>query len=180
MKGSRIHEFDINLLHSKKLSFTEKLIYFALHYLRYIIVITQISVITVFFYRFKIDQDIIDLKEKVMQKQEIMKITSPLVDQAVILEGKLNHIRNLISEQDTYIQPFDYVLAHIPDNVSLTSIGLSQTTITIQAQTVQIGLIKSIYNNFLSSKQFKSVVIEGINRDTETNIYSFSMILELI
>ena len=69
---------NINLFPVSERTFSEKVLYFSLHYLRYIIVLTQITVIAVFFFRFKVDQEIIDLKEKVTQKQEIFKITKPL------------------------------------------------------------------------------------------------------
>ncbi len=180
IKGTTPHEFQINLLRQKDLNLTEKLVYFALHYLRYIIVITQISVITVFFYRFKIDQDIIDLKEKVTQKQEIMKITTPLVNQAVVLEGKLNHIHTILNTQNQFSDPLDYVLAKVPESVSLDEVDMSDKSIVLKAHTLQIGLVKSIYQNYLSSKKFKNVTITGIGRDSETNIYQFSLTMELL
>jgi len=64
----------INLLEKKEQSLLDRLTFFGLNYLRYIIVITQLVVIGVFFYRFQIDQRIIDLKEGVEQKKEIVNI----------------------------------------------------------------------------------------------------------
>ena len=66
--------YKINLLEKKELNLLDKLTFFCLNYLRYIIVITQLVVIGVFFYRFQIDQRIIDLKEGVEQKKEIVQI----------------------------------------------------------------------------------------------------------
>ncbi|MDO8741626.1 MAG: hypothetical protein Q7J11_00595, partial [Candidatus Roizmanbacteria bacterium] len=60
-------KYKINLLEKKETSLLDKLTFFGLNYLRYIIVITQLVVIGVFFYRFQIDQSIIDLKEGVNQ-----------------------------------------------------------------------------------------------------------------
>ncbi|MFS8159061.1 MAG: hypothetical protein ACMG6E_02395, partial [Candidatus Roizmanbacteria bacterium] len=80
----------INLIPHKEKKFAEKVVYFLLHYLRYILVITQIVVILVFFLRFKIDQNVIDLEESYNQKQEILKLASPILDeaQAVSLKEK--------------------------------------------------------------------------------------------
>ena len=72
--------YKINLLEKKDIGLLDKLTFFSLNYLRYIIVITQLVVIGVFFYRFQIDQKIIDLKEGVEQKKEIVKIVLPLLD----------------------------------------------------------------------------------------------------
>jgi len=72
--------YNINLIEKKEVSLLDRLIFFCLNYLRYIIVITQLVVIGVFFYRFQIDQRIIDLKEGVDQKKEIVKIVLPLLN----------------------------------------------------------------------------------------------------
>ena len=69
--------YKINLLEKKDIGLLDKLTFFGLNYLRYIIVVTQLIVIGVFFYRFQIDQRIIDLKEAVEQKREIVKIVLP-------------------------------------------------------------------------------------------------------
>ncbi|PJB87766.1 hypothetical protein CO083_05355, partial [Candidatus Roizmanbacteria bacterium CG_4_9_14_0_8_um_filter_34_12] len=63
-------KYKINLLLPKEKNWLDKVIYFGLNYLRYILVITQTVIIMVFFYRFKIDQEIVDLKDAVKQKQE--------------------------------------------------------------------------------------------------------------
>lgn len=81
-------KYRINLLPQKETPLTEKIVYFALNYLRYIIVITQLVVIAVFFYRFQIDQKIIDLKESVDQKKEILQIVLPLLNQASNIDKK--------------------------------------------------------------------------------------------
>ena len=65
-------KYKINLLLPKEKNWLDKVIYFGLNYLRYILVITQTVIIMVFFYRFKIDQEIVDLKDAVKQKQEII------------------------------------------------------------------------------------------------------------
>ena len=72
-------KYQINLLQEKEKDISGKIIYFALHYLRYILVVTQIVVIAVFFYRFKIDQEVIDLRDELKQKQEIVQVSSPLL-----------------------------------------------------------------------------------------------------
>ena len=64
-------KYKINLITRRKEKVVDKVIYFVMNYLRYILVITQIIVIGVFFYRFKIDQEMVDLQEAVQQKKEI-------------------------------------------------------------------------------------------------------------
>ena len=63
-------KYKINLLSKRlnKQSFLKKLNYFTYNYLRYILVITQLVVMSVLFFRFSIDQRIIDLKDEIYQQ----------------------------------------------------------------------------------------------------------------
>ncbi|QQR63494.1 hypothetical protein IPH70_03205 [Candidatus Roizmanbacteria bacterium] len=74
--------YKINLLSKQEMSLIDKTLYFFLNYLRYILVFTQIIVIGVLFYRFRIDQNIIDLKDSLDQKKEIVQAVKPLLDEA--------------------------------------------------------------------------------------------------
>ena len=87
----------------------DKVFYFALNYLRYIIVITQLVVIAVFFYRFQIDQKIIDLKEAVDQKKEIVNIVLPLLKEAERIDKKTTEIDKIINNQNSFSSMISYL-----------------------------------------------------------------------
>src|SRR3989338_11656480 len=119
--------YDINLFARKKKSFADKLLFFLLHYFRYIIVITQIVVIAVFFYRFSEDQKIIDQKESFKQKQQILNITLPIVEEAEAVQRKTLQIDELLSNQDTFIERFDYVISVVPQDIVLIGLEVGET-----------------------------------------------------
>src|SRR3990167_132722 len=103
--------YKINLLEKKDVGFLDKLIFFCLNYLRYIIVITQLVVIGVFFYRFQIDQRIIDLKEGVEQKKEIVKIVLPLLNEVAKIDKKTLIIDGIIVKQKDFSEMLNYFIA---------------------------------------------------------------------
>src|SRR3989338_3791905 len=98
--------YDINLFARKKKSFADKLLFFLLHYFRYIIVITQIVVIGVFFYRFRVDQKIIDLKESFRSKQQILALTVPLIDEAQATQDSAGKIQKLLDKQSKFLTDY--------------------------------------------------------------------------
>src|SRR3990167_863968 len=100
--------YKINLIEKKEVGLLDKLTFFGLNYLRYIIVITQLVVIGVFFYRFQIDQRIIDLKEAVEQKKEIVQIVLPLLNEAAKIDKKTSIIDEAILEQKKFSEMVDY------------------------------------------------------------------------
>src|SRR3990167_464161 len=115
-------KYKINLLGRRKEQPLERLIYFMLHYLRYILVITQIVVIGVFFYRFKVDQEMVDLQEALDQKKEIIQVSQPLIKEAKREAFKLDQARSIITRQLTLIESLDYLLSLFPENLFLTKL----------------------------------------------------------
>src|SRR3989344_1408018 len=102
--------YQINLIKKKEKGIVDRLGDFFLHYLRYLIVITQIVVIAVFFFRFQIDQEIIDLKESIDQKREILKVTKPLVVDASVIDGKVGEVKKIIALQGKLTDNYTYII----------------------------------------------------------------------
>ena len=73
-------KININLIVKEDLgeALSSQILSWALTYGRYIIIITQIVVLSVFFLRFKLDRDHTDLKEAVTQKQALLESISDL------------------------------------------------------------------------------------------------------
>ncbi len=159
-------KYQINLLQRKKKPevLSDKLIFFALHYLRYIIVITQIIVIGVFFYRFTIDQRVIDLKESVNQKQEIIRITLPIVNEAKAIETKTTSIKKLIDEQKTFSNHFDYITSIIPDLIYIKTISISEQTISLEGSTKDINSIRILLERIKKDQKFKKVSLGEVKK----------------
>lgn len=167
----------INLLPEKSRSFTEKVLYFALHYLRYIIVITQIVVITVFFYRFTIDQQIVDLKEKVNQKQEIIKITAPIVVEAAQISGKMSYIQKQITTQDLFLARITTVFSTIPKEISLFDFEVTEKHVLLKGKSITIEAVRYIHAVLQKKPGFKKVRIDTVVKDQMGFI--FSMVIDL-
>ena len=107
-------KYQINLFPPKELNFVDKAVYFSFNYLRYILVITQLVVISVFFYRFKIDQEIVDLKDSLQQKEEIVNVSNSLLRDVKGIDIKSRNIKTVITQQDNFRAMTDYFLAGFP------------------------------------------------------------------
>lgn len=164
---------NINLLTKKEEKLVNKVVYFGLHYLRYIIVITQIIVIGVFFYRFKIDQEIIDLKEKVQQKKEIFKITQPLLDEAQLINKESTFIQDVLAKQSNFNEDTQYIFNNIPSEMILNNVSVDEKAIVIEGISQSSNRIKQLTEILQKSNKFKEVQISKIDK-SETG-YQFSI-----
>lgn len=158
-------KYKINLLPEKERDFLDKGIYFILHYLRYVLVITQIVVISVFFYRFKIDQEIIDLKDGLQQKQEIVAVSAPLLKQAEIVDLKTKQIREVLVKQAQFSESFIYFLDTFPLHLTIKRLDIRGGTYTFDATTTDPETIRSYLARLRTDKRFKEVTLGSIKRN---------------
>lgn len=168
-------KYNINLIPVKETPWGERLVYFALHYLRYIIIITQLIVIGVFFYRFQIDQRIIDLREAVSQKKEIIQVVLPLLSQAEIIDSKINQARKITKEQNGFTQMINYLIANFPDSITLTKLEIENDQVKMSGFTNDSRQLQLFFNFLKKENKFKIVSFDTLKKSD--NGYSFILVL---
>ncbi|MFH0979596.1 MAG: PilN domain-containing protein [Candidatus Roizmanbacteria bacterium] len=169
-------KYKINLLPQKEITIIEKLMFFLLNYLRYIIVITQLVVIGVFFYRFQIDQRIIDLKESVTQKKEIIEIVFPLLQEASKIDNKTKEIEKVIKKQQNFDAMIKYLLSVFPESVTLNSFESTEDSLKISGNATDVRYLQAFFILLKKENHFTNVEFKSIKK-TETG-YSFIMSLD--
>lgn len=168
-------KYKIDLKEKKEQTLTEKIIYFALHYLRYIIVLTQLVVILVFFYRFKIDQTIIDTKEAVDQKKEIIQVAYPLIKKAEAINKKTNEIKVILSSQREMSTMFQYIFSVFPESLILKQVMYENQGIKLNGIAIDPKQLQNFYNILKKENKFGIVNLENIEKNDE----GFSFLLKL-
>ena len=169
-------KYKINLLEQKETSILDKLTFFGLNYLRYIIVITQLVVIGVFFYRFQIDQSIIDLKDGIDQKKEIVQIVLPLLNEAAKIDKKTSIIEKTIVEQKNFSTMLDYFITFFPETITLTNMEIKGESIKVTGDANDPKHLQAFYLFLKKDKKFKEVMFQNIKK-TETG-YNFVLFLD--
>jgi len=156
--------YKINLMPKKDTPFVEKVFYFALNYLRYIIIITQLVVIGVFFYRFQVDQNIIDLKEAVDQKKEIVNIVLPLLNEASRIDKKSSEINTILKKQDNFSSMMSYILSVFPETINLTSLETGNGSIKITGLATNPKHLQLFVNLLKKEKKFSVVEMQTVKK----------------
>lgn len=169
-------KYKINLLPEKETSFIDKIVYFSLNYLRYIIVITQLVVIGVFFYRFQIDQRIIDLKESVDQKKEIVEIVFPLIQEASKIDKKSKEISFVLKKQQVFDSMMKYLLSIFPETITLTELESTDNSLKITGIATNAKHLQAFFNLLKRDNKFSNVEFNNIKK-TDGG-YIFIMLLD--
>lgn len=164
-----------NLFPQKEQTSLEKITFFALHYLRYILVITQFVTICVFFYRFKVDQEIVNLKDTLSQKKAIVDTTSNLLDLVKVLDVKIKNVNALYKEQDSIKNIYTYFFQKMPSQITIETLTIDQENANLTAVTVDVSSIQALYDSIKADKAFAEVNLGSINKSDD----GFSFTLEL-
>ncbi len=159
--------YDINLLPKRKRNTADILLNFILYYFRYIIVVTQIVVIGVFFFRFKVDQQVIDLKESFKQKQQILAVTLPIVEEARIIQVKTDQVQAIIDDQKTTLGILRTIVRSVPTAITLTQIEILEQELTIRGIATNVQAVRTFHSKLSSFDQLETVEIFGIERQTD-------------
>ena len=168
-------KYQINLIYSKKEEQTKKIFYFIYHYLRYILVITQIIIIFVFFNKIKYDQEIIDYQETISQQKEIINIAKPLTKEYLLIKKKVDKIEFLTHQQELIIDQITYLLSIFPKGIILSNMKYKEGSLIIIGNTNDPLLIKAFYFKLKKDNIFQNVVLKNIEKKAFN--YSFNMIL---
>lgn len=168
--------YDINLFPEKEKDVVDRVMYFALHYLRYILVITQFVVICVFFFRFKVDQEIVDLKDGLQQKKQIIESTKSLLDEVAFLENRTKTVSDIAVDQEKFQGMFEYFLSSLPPDVIITSLAVERTKISCEGYSLNPATIQQYKEQLSGEARFEKVNLLSV-RKTDLG-FAFSLILE--
>lgn len=169
-------KYSINLLSVKEAPIVDRVMYFFLNYLRYIIILTQLVVIAVFFYRFQIDQQIVDLKESVDQKKEIIQVVLPLLTEAERIDKRSAESIRIIKNQQKLTTMVQYFLSQFPASINLISLEISPDTLKATGSSSDARQLQAFYSILQKDNKFTTVELQNL-RKTDAG---YSFILNLI
>lgn len=168
-------KYKINLLNLRKEKPLDRVIYFMLNYLRYILVITQIVVIAVFFYRFKVDQELVDLQEAMDQKKEIIQVSQPLIKEAKKESFKVDQAGSIIAKQANFLETIDYLLSIFPESFFLDKMQVTKDVIIMIGISQDPKSLNKFLNRLKKEGRFKKVELKNIKKSDEGLEFSFEL-----
>lgn len=151
-------------------SISEQFLSWILTYGRYIIIITQIIVLSVFFFRFKIDRDHTDLKELVTQKQAIVESLSDFETEIRRVQGRLAHIRAISKNQDALLKVTLFLQQRTPVDTTFSSLTLTADKISFQATSGNLRSFSYMLKQIQQDKKFSEVILQDMNRKADGRI----------
>ncbi len=173
---------EINLLPKDKweTGVVGKLLHWALNIGRYVVVFTELIVISAFLFRFGLDRRLTDLNEEMKQKQAVIKSYGDLEDKFRQLQLQLESVKNV--EDET--AKTDVILSNIsqitPLDTSYSSININKEKVTLEGQTFSDVGLATLLAKAQTNEMFMEVVLENVSSATDkSQAIDFRMTLSL-
>lgn len=130
-----------------------------------IVVLTEAVVLMVFFARFKIDAEVLDLKQEMTAKAQLLQSLKGLEEQFTALQQKLQLTANLYAK--TFLPNDKLVLIekNIPTEVFLESLQITPQKITLQGKSNTYNNIYLFWQNLKKQSEGQMVNLISLGRN---------------
>ncbi len=179
----------LNLLHPNEIppSLPTRFLRWVVSYGRYIVIFTEIIVVSAFVYRFKLDYDLDTLKTSI--NKDVPFIEGLISDEARITQAqiKLKTIGTTYNSAPNWKRIFNNLSTEIPTSVRINSLNLDNSDSAAEYISIKfVGQTNSVNDlgffirklrdlkDAQGNKLFKDIVLDSLNYDKEELIFSIS------
>lgn len=147
---------------------------------RWVIVLTELIVVSAFISRFWLDRKNSDLSETIRQQQAILKTTQSFENDFNSFQQRLKFIRNFYNHNPQYNQKITTLIKSTPENLIYQTISIKQdnsNNISADASLMafnETSLI-SFINNLTLNPNIEAIKINQIEKKQQENNYSVNV-----
>ena len=151
-------------------SFWGQFLQWALSFGRYIIIFTQIIVLSVFFMRFTLDREHIDLKEAIDQKQALISSISDVESEIRRLQDRLKKIRDLTTQQPVPLNIIDLIQNITPVDIYYQDISIGGGRVMMKGNSNNLGSLSSLLYQLKQSNKFVQISLDEVKRSEDGRV----------
>jgi Tfp pilus assembly protein PilN len=149
---------------------------------RFIIVFTELIVISAFISRFWLDRKNSDLSETLRQQKAILESTADFEKEYSLLQQRLRVIKNFYSLRPDYSTKITSLTESTPPDILFNSLNFdlddkSNITANLLATALNNETIQRFINNLASNPDIAVVDVKNIEKKTKENKFSINIFL---
>ena len=131
-------------------------------YGRYIMITTELIVLIAFASRFGLDRKLTDLKENILEKQEILEVNADLEKEIRDAQEKINSIKLLIAQQSVPVDTLLLLQMLLPTGSYFDLVTIDTDKVTANITTNSSESFSKLFSNFSVTKKLNGVEIGKI------------------
>jgi Tfp pilus assembly protein PilN len=164
----------INLLRNQEKSPLEKFLNWAFTVGRVIVIVTESIALSAFAYRFVLDKEIIDLRDKIKQEQIIVTLSQQNEEKFRNLQNRLA-LANRLEEKQQKTTFLASLLKIATNRASFTKIDIGENSLLLEGVAASIGTLSDFARELRSLPLVASVSINTIQANTTERTIRFTI-----
>lgn len=156
-------------------TFLGQSLHWALSYGRYIIIFTQIVVLSVFFSRFILDREHIDLKEAIQQKQALITSIADVETEIRTIQDRLKKIKDIDTSQAVPLHVVNFIQSVTPLDIYYSQFSLTSGSLHLKGISRNLGSLSDLLYQLKRSGRFIEITLDDITRNSDSSV-EFSII----
>lgn len=156
----------INLLKEKREKFLDKFITWMLTFGRLVVILTETIALLSFLYRFSLDRKLVDLHERIAQKEAIIRLQQANEEKYRDIQDRLTIVSEFAKYGPTTNKILTDVINLSPDDFTFNNLVLSNNNLQIDGRARSVATIKKLLNGLKSYPLTSSVSLNRIENKT--------------
>lgn len=138
---------------------------------RYVVIFTELIVISAFLYRFGLDRILTDLRASIKDKQTMVTDFGDLESSFRLVQKKLTTIK-AVSDQPVVLNALDTLSRITPTDAVFISTTINNKTVVIAGTVASQAGLATLLNQAQSQAEFSDVILENVksSKDQSDNI----------
>lgn len=152
----------INLFKSRKGSFFDRFMKWALTVGRIVVILTEAIALSAFLYRFVLDQQLIDIHGRIKQKQAFVNYLKSNEDTFRNLQERLSITSEITNRGKQTITLFSDIVNFPSSDISFNNVFLSENQIKIDANVQSVSTLTNFITSLRENPKIQSVSLDKI------------------
>ena len=145
---------------------------------RVIIVVTELIVLAVFFARFKLDRDLLDLSNSVKTKLEVLATTKSFEKDFRDVQERLEIIREIHDEKTILSVSLNEIIIRIPQEILLDHLAIEKNKATFSAKAPSGTAFAKLIHEIKKMENVEEIVLGSSRFNPKVQQYLFSISID--
>lgn len=130
---------------------------------KYIVIVTQLVVITAFVYRFKLDRDLEALNDSIMEQQTVIDSFKDLEHNVRVLQNQLNTLKVITQDQTAMEATLTSLGQATPLQIELETLSLTQETLNITGRSLTEAGLSTLISSLQRQPLFTDITVNSVS-----------------
>lgn len=143
--------------------------------LRAILMLVYAVALIAFLYRFGLDREIIDLRDKIEQEQIIVSLTEKNEATYRDLQNRLSQAKDSTAQSKKILALLDNIIRLASGKIIFTSLAMTETTIEMDGEARSVGSLNNFIDEIKKLPDIKTVTIDRLESKVEQGTVAFKL-----